>query len=168
MKEAWWKYRAPKIEMPWWKLVVIFLVILIVLVFRVAYRDLVYKKQMPIENTKVNWQSVGPITLVFGGQSYTGDFYFDKMSLEKKEGNITLWVKVTTHTPVVQHKGNETYSWNDQIVRWVINCETKEVKVDYLLLFLNGRKQYGGKLDEVNLPLVRGTTTYAIYEMFCF
>lgn len=168
MKEAWWKYKAPKIEMPWWKLVVIFLAILIVLAYKVAYRDLVYKKQMPIDSMKFDWQLLHSSTaMMFGGESYAGDVYFDRLGLEKKENKVTLWIKAITHRPVIG-KGTENFTWDEQVARWIVDCEAKEVKVNHMTFFLQGKKQYGGKIDDLRFPIAKGTTSYTIYEMFCF
>jgi hypothetical protein len=169
MKEAWWKDKRTDSEKPWWEILVVFFVAFAIAgAIKVVYREIVYKKKVPIENTKPDWQAVGPPTaMMFEGESYTGDVYFDRLSLEKKENKITLWLKVVTHRPVVG-KGTNNFTWDEQIARWVVDCGTKEVKVDYMTFSFQGKKQYGGKIDDLNFPIVKGTTSYSIYEMFCF
>jgi hypothetical protein len=173
MKERWWKFKITDPEKPWeQKLLVLFMAFAIAgaitVVYRIVFREVVYKKEIPIESMKPDWQAVGPSTaMMFEGESYTGDVYFDRLSLEKKENKITLWLKVVTHRPVVG-KGTDNFTWDEQIARWVVDCGTKEVKVDYMTFSFQGKKQYGGKIDDLNFPIVKGTTSYSIYEMFCF
>jgi len=156
-------------EKPWWRtLAWLFVAFVIAGAIKVVYQEITYKRKIPIENSTPEWQPIGSSTMVFEGEKYTGDVYIDRMSLEKKEGKVTLWVKITTHKPVVQRRGNETYRCNEQIARWIIDCGEKKVKMDYISLFWDGKKQYGGKMDDVDLPIMKGTTVYTIYESFCF
>lgn len=155
-------------EKPWWEKVIwLFVAFAIAGAVKEIYQEVVYKKKIPIESTRPEWLPVGPSTMMFEGQSYTGDVYFDRLSLEKKENKIILWVKITTHRPVVMRKGNNTYTWDEQIARWAVNCGSKEAKIDYISLYWQGKKQYGGKID-LDLPIVKGTNVHVIYESFCF
>ena len=65
-------------------------------------------------------------------------------------------------------QGNQSFSWDEQIARWIVSGKAKEVRMNYISLSLKGKKQYDGKIDDLNLPIVKGTTTYSIYEIFCF
>jgi hypothetical protein len=154
---------------PWWeKVLLLFVAFAIVGSVKMIYREWAYEKKIPIESTSHEWQVVGPSTMMFQGQSYPGDVYFDRLSLEKKENKITLWVKVTTHKPVVMRKPNDTYTWDEQITRLTVDCGFKDIKMDYISLYLQGKKQHGGKIDDLDLPIVKGTTGHVIYESFCF
>lgn len=169
MKKRWWLDERTENEKPWWnKIVWVFIAFAIAGAIKVVYKEVTYKKEIPIERMKNDWQPVGSSMMVFGGQSYTGDVFFDRSSLQKEEGKITLWVKVIAHSPVITPKGNESFSWDEQIARWIVNCEGKEVRMDYISLSFKGKKQYDGKIDDLNLPIVKGTTIHSIYEMFCF
>lgn len=169
MKIRWWLDERSENEKPWWnKIVWLFVAFAIAGAIRVVYKEVTYKKEIPIERMKTEWQPVGPATMVFGGQSYPGDVFFDRLSLQKEEGKITLWVKIIAHSPVIMSKGKDSFNWDEQISRWVVNCEAKEIRMDYMSFSLRGKKQYGGKIDDLNLPIVKETTSYSIYEMFCF
>ena len=169
MKKSWRMDERSGNEKPWWnKIVWLFVAFAIAGAIRVAYKEVNYKKEIPIERRETEWQTVGTGTMEFGGQSYPGDVFFDRLSLQKEEGKITLWVKIIAHSPVIMSEGKDSFNWDEQISRWVVNCETKEIMTDYSSFFLRGKKQYGGKIDDLSLPIVKGTISYSIYEMFCF
>ena len=158
-----------KAENPWWKaLLCLFIAFVIFGATKYYYREVVHKEEIPIETTKPQWQPLGPSTMIFDGQRYSGDVYFDRMSIERKEGKVILWMKTKTHSPIIQHRGKKTYKYDEQIARWILDCAEKKVKMDYIGLYFEGKKLYGGKMDDVDLPIMKDTTSYAIYESFCF
>lgn len=156
-------------EKPWWnKLLWLLVAFVIAGAIRFIYREMEYKKEIPIDKMKTEWQLLGPSTMTFEGQNYDGDVFFDRLNLEKQADKVTMWIKIKTVKPVIVQKNNETYTWDEQITRWTINCGAKQVKADYISLSFEGKKQFGYKVDDLNVPIVKGTTSCQVYESVCF
>jgi hypothetical protein len=169
MKTSWWRDERDEKEKPWWeKWVWLFVAFAIAGAVRFVYREVVYKKPIPIESTKPEGQAICSGMMIFEGQNYTGDVYFDKLSLKKEEGKILVWMKIKTHSPVTVREGSESYEWDEQIARWVIDCKAKTVEIDYFSLYWEGRKQYSGKFSDMKLRPEKGTIFHAVYESVCF
>jgi hypothetical protein len=91
MKKRWWLDERPEREKPWWnKIVWLCVAFGIAGAIKVVYKEVTYKKEIPIERMRTDWQPVGSSMMVFGGQDYTGDMFFDRSSVQKEEGKITL------------------------------------------------------------------------------
>jgi hypothetical protein len=170
MKKSWWRDERDEKKKPWWeKLLVLCVALGIAGAIRFAYREIAYKKSIPIESTHPEWQVIGSTMMMFRGQSYTGDVYFDKLSLKKEEGKIIVWMRVKTHSPVVMRERGESYRWDEQIARWIIDCKAKTIEIDYFSLYWEGRKQHSGKWTDVKFqPEKEGTVFYTVYESVCF
>ena len=157
MKNTWWN-----------KLLLLFVAFVIAGIVRKIYNEMEYKKEIPIEKMKTEWQLLGSSTMSFEEQNYIGDVFFDRLNIEKQTDKVTMWIKIKTDRPVIVQKKNETYSWDEQISRWMVNCGSKQVKADYISLSFQGKKQFGYKVDDLSVPIVKGTTSYMVYESFCF
>ncbi len=155
-------------EKPWWdKIVWLFVAFGIAAAIRFGYKEIFLKKEIPIESMKTEWRTIGPTTLTYDGKSYAGDMYFDKLSLKKEEGKITIWIKILAHNPVTLRAGNESLIWDEGVQKWIVDCKEKEIEMDYMSLYRQGRKQFSGKTD-VKFSVVKGTFSYDIYEAVCF
>lgn len=136
---------------------------------KIVYEEIAYKKNIPIESMKTEWQVVNPkTTMTFDGRIYTGEVYLDKLSIKKEGERITVWMKVKPNETVVQQRGKQTVRWNEGIYRWIIDCRVKEIKMDYFSLYWDGKKQLSGKMDDFQLPVMKDTLSYVMYELFCF
>ncbi len=154
---------------PWWRnLVWLFVAFVIAGAIKFIYQETAYKRKIPIENSNPEWQFMGPTTMVYEGKNYSGKVYFDRTSVEKKEHNISLWMKFTADEPIIQHLGGKAYRWNEQIAGWTVDCENKKIKMNYCAIYLEGKKQFSEKLDDVDFPIIKGTTSYTLFESFCF
>ena len=60
----------------------LFVVFSIAAVIKIVYQEVAYKKKIPIESMNPEWQSVAPANMVFDAKPYTGDLYYDRMSLD--------------------------------------------------------------------------------------
>jgi len=88
--------------------------------------------------------------------------------MERIEGKIKLWVRIKIHNPMVRREGKETFRCDEIILKWIVDCETKEVKTDYIVLYWQAKKQYSKKKDDLKWPIMKNTNAYLIYELFCF
>jgi hypothetical protein len=153
-----------------WIRVFVFIIVALAIggAFKYYNREVINKEKMPIENKKPEWQPIGTSTMVFDGKEYPGTTYFDRMSIEKNEGTVSLWVKIEAPTRISMHKGKNFISWDEQIAKWNIDCRDKMVKVDYLGFYLKGEKQFSGIFDDINLPIMKDTPAFNLYNSFCF
>jgi len=153
---------------PWWKqLLWLFGAFVIAGMVNKIYNEFQYKKDIPIEKVKTEWQYLGSSVMMFEDQNYNGEVFFDRLNIEKNTGKVTMWVKIKTDRPVNVQKKDHNFSWDEQVSRLIVNCESKDVKMDYIGLYSQGKKQFGHKIDDLNLPIMKGTTSHMVYESFC-